>query len=86
MAVALMFISMFGMMAIGVPLGVCLIAPCFIMLLANPLTSVEFLAQTFYSGTASFSMIAIPFFMICGDIMILGGISKRLVNLARANF
>ena len=86
MAVALMFISMFGMMAIGVPLGVCLIAPCFIMLLANPLTSVEFLAQTFYSGTASFSMIAIPFFMICGDIMNLGGISKRLVNLANAIF
>ncbi len=86
MAVAVMFGSMVIMMAIGVPLGVCLIAPCFLMLLVNPLTSVEFLAQVFYSGTASFSMIAIPFFMICGDIMNLGGISKRLVKLANACF
>lgn len=86
MAVAVMFGSMVIMMAIGVPLGLCLIAPCFLMLLVNPLTSAEFLAQVFYSGTASFSMIAIPFFMICGDIMNLGGISKRLVKLANACF
>ncbi|MCQ2553438.1 MAG: TRAP transporter large permease [Clostridia bacterium] len=86
MAVAVMFITMFLFMAIGVPLGVCLIAPCFLMLAIDPVTSQEFLAQTFYSGTASFSMIAIPFFMICGDIMNLGGISKRLVKLANACF
>ena len=77
---------LFGLMviffAIGVPIGICLIFPCFIMLLVNPVTSASFLAQSFYTGVASSSMIALPFFMICGNIMDKGGISRRLVNAA----
>jgi len=84
MAVVIMFSVMFLLFLIGVPIGLCLIAPCFVMLLINPLTSPEFLAQTFYSGTASSTMIALPFFMICGTIMDVGGISKRLVNVANS--
>ena len=77
---------LFGLMvlffAIGVPIGICLIFPCFIMLLVNPVTSASFLAQSFYTGVASSSMIALPFFMICGNIMDKGGISRRLVTAA----
>lgn len=77
---------LFGLMvlffAIGVPIGICLIFPCFIMLLVNPVTSASFLAQSFYTGVASSSMIALPFFMICGNIMDKGGISRRLVTEA----
>ncbi|MCD8150950.1 MAG: TRAP transporter large permease [Clostridiales bacterium] len=77
---------LFGLMivffAIGVPIGICLIFPCFIMLLVNPVTSASFLAQSFYTGVASSSMIALPFFMICGNIMDKGGISRRLVAAA----
>lgn len=84
MAVAIMFVLMFLFFAIGVPIGISLILPCFILLLMQPLTSPEFLAQTLYTGTASFTMIALPFFMICGNIMDIGGISKRLVRVAKA--
>ena len=77
---------LFGLMvlffAIGVPIGICLIFPCFIMLLVNPVTSASFLAQSFYTGVASSSMIALPFFMICGNIMDKGGISRRVVTAA----
>ncbi len=82
MGLLILFGTMIFFFAIGVPIGICLIFPCFIMLLVNPVTSASFLAQSFYTGVASSSMIALPFFMICGNIMDKGGISRRLVNAA----
>ena len=82
MDLLILFGCMVLFFAIGVPIGICLIFPCFLMLLVNPVTSASFLAQNFYTGVASSSMIALPFFMICGNIMDKGGISKRLVNAA----
>ncbi|WP_212526117.1 TRAP transporter large permease [Actibacterium sp. MT2.3-13A] len=40
------------------------------------------LPQRFISGTQSFSLLAIPFFVLAGDLMTAGGISRRLVGLA----
>src|SRR5258706_15589486 len=34
-------------------------------------------------GMSSFSLLAIPFFILCGAIMAVGGMAERLVNLAR---
>lgn len=82
MDLLILFGCMVIFFAIGVPIGICLIFPCFLMLLVNPVTSASFLAQSFYTGVASSSMIALPFFMICGNIMDKGGISRRLVNAA----
>lgn len=84
MQIAIMFILMFLFFLIGVPIGICLILPCFIYLLMDPITTADFLTQTLYSGVGSFTMIALPFFMICGGIMDSGGISKRLVDVANA--
>lgn len=82
MDMVILFGTMIVLFAIGVPIGICLIAPCFLVLAVNPVTSASFLAQSFYTGVASSSMIALPFFMICGNIMDKGGISKRLVAAA----
>ncbi len=40
------------------------------------------LAQNVYSGTQSFTMLAIPFFILAGELMTTGGISQRLVSMA----
>lgn len=40
------------------------------------------LAQRLVSGTQSFSLLAIPFFILAGDLMTAGGISRRLVDFA----
>lgn len=40
------------------------------------------LAQRFIAGTQSFSLLAIPFFILAGDLMTAGGISRRLVGVA----
>lgn len=39
-------------------------------------------AQRMVSGTQSFSLLAIPFFILAGDLMTAGGISRRLVGFA----
>ena len=38
------------------------------------------IASTTYGGIDSFSLLAIPFFIFAGDIMLKGGVSKRLVD------
>ncbi len=84
MAVTVLFVSLFALLLIGVPIGLCLIIPCLIMVAISPVTTPNFIVQTLYSGTASFTMLAIPFFMISGTIMDVGGLSKRLVRLANS--
>ncbi|TCH96589.1 TRAP transporter large permease [Roseococcus sp. SYP-B2431] len=41
-----------------------------------------FLAQQFIAGSQSFSLLAIPLFMLAGEIMSAGGLSQRLVEVA----
>ncbi len=84
MGTAVLFISLAILMLIGVPIGLCLIIPCLILLAVNPITTPQFIVQTLYTGSASFTMLAIPFFMISGSIMDVGGLSKRLVRLANS--
>ncbi len=75
-------IAAFVFLAIGVPIGVALALAMFLLLAVNPVTTNAFVAQSMYSGIASFTLTALPFFMIAGSIMDTGGISKRLVRVA----
>ena len=44
---------------------------------------IDFVVQAFFSAGDSFPLLAVPFFILAGDIMMEGGISKRLVDFAR---
>ena len=41
-------------------------------------------AQNVMNGADSFPLLAVPFFMLAGEIMNVGGLSKRIVNLVLA--
>lgn len=45
-------------------------------------TNLVVIAQKAFSGVDSFSLVAIPLFILAGELMTLGGISKRLVSFA----
>ena len=81
---AIMFIVMIGLLAIGVPIGVALAMGMLSLIVVNPIMPMEFVAQSLYTGVASYTLIAIPFFMMAGSIMEVGGLSKRLVNAANS--
>ncbi|MGS9184016.1 TRAP transporter large permease subunit, partial [Salmonella enterica subsp. enterica serovar Infantis] len=42
---------------------------------------VQIMAQTLVNGADSFSLLALPFFVLAGEIMNAGGLSKRIVDL-----
>jgi C4-dicarboxylate transporter DctM subunit len=79
-----MFIVMFGLMFFGVPIAVSMFIGMLALIKIDPVTTSAFLAQTTYGGIASFTNLALPFFMISGTIMETGGLSKRLVNAANS--
>lgn len=78
-------IGLFGLVLIGVPISISLVGTGFFMMIAKSMTnpnawSMFTLAQKFVNGCDSVPLLAIPFFMIAGEIMSRGGISKRIVN------
>lgn len=65
----------------GVPFAIALMLTAAAVLLAADIEPV-LLAQTLIAGTQSFSLLAIPFFMLAGAIMSAGGLSQRLIKVA----
>ncbi|HEY8472365.1 MAG TPA: TRAP transporter large permease [Natronosporangium sp.] len=53
------------------------------LVLFMPGVDLETVAQRMYAGADSFALTAIPFFVLVGELMSRGGISERLVHLAR---
>ncbi len=82
MAVPALFIVLFLLLLIGVPVGFAIGgATMFSMSMFSDL-NMAINAQYSYSGIFSFTVMAIPFFMLAGLIMSTGGIAKRIVNFA----
>ena len=80
--VVVLFTVMAITLAVGVPIGVSLALSMYALLLVQPVTTSAFIAQSMYTGVASFTMLALPFFVLAGGIMDTGGISKRIVQVA----
>ncbi|MDD5939212.1 MAG: TRAP transporter large permease [Lachnospiraceae bacterium] len=84
-SIAILFGSFFVLMFAGVPISVgigiaSIITGCFYI----PFDIFSIIAaQRCFSGIDSFSLLALPYFMMGGNIMNKGGIAKRLVRLAR---
>jgi tripartite ATP-independent transporter DctM subunit len=74
-----------GLMFVGLPIGICLCLGALVYILdsGNPLLFINYPLQLF-GGVDSYGLIAIPLFILIGEIMNGGGITKRIVNLAMA--
>ncbi|MCD2137866.1 TRAP transporter large permease [Salinicoccus halitifaciens] len=82
MTVALLFISFFLLMLIGVPIALSLgIASLVTMVFATE-NSPTIIIQQAFTSLDSFPLMAIPLFILAGVLMSTGGISERLLNLA----
>ncbi len=71
---------------IGVPIAVALGLTCIFSVLVTGAFSLDILIQKTFNAGNSFALMAIPFFILAGNIMAAGGVSRRLVNLAGALF
>lgn len=84
MVVALLFGSFALLLILRVPIGISLGMSSLITIFASGVVQPTYLAQGLVTGADSFSLMAVPFFVLAGELMATGGISRRLLNIADA--
>ena len=83
MIVLVFFIALIVLMMLGVPIAFSLgIASAGYMLATD--TSLAMIAQRMVNGANSFTMLAIPFFFMAGELMNISGVTEKIINMARA--
>ena len=71
-------------LAIGVPVAFALVSAALVGLWFDPITTFEMLPQRIVGGIDSFMLIAIPFFLVAGEIMNHSGVTAHIVAIARS--
>lgn len=82
-AAAILFGVFFTLLVLRVPVAVSLGLACLPILLAEPRLSPMMLAQETFNAYNSFILLAVPFFLLTANLMNIGGITDRLMNLSR---
>lgn len=85
-AIIVLALSFVALLFMGVPIAFCIgISTALTMLVSiEALPAVTTVAQRMATGLDSFALLAIPFFILAGQLMNRGGIARRLVNFAKA--
>ena len=84
MIVTLLFGSFALLLILRVPIGISLGMSSLVTIFASGVVQPTYLAQGLVTGADSFSLMAVPFFVLAGELMATGGISRRLLNIADA--
>lgn len=73
------------LMILGVPIAFCLgvAAVCTMLVSIDPVPALTTVAQRMATGLDSFALLAIPFFILAGQLMNRGGIARRLIDFAK---
>ena len=82
MTILVFTFSLLGAMALGMPIAFALLICGLALMLELNMTDAQIIAQNVVNGADSFPLMAIPFFMLAGQTMNAGGLSKRIINFA----
>lgn len=81
MTVLIFLLVLLGAILLGIPVAFSLLVCGVALMFHLSLFDSQILAQQLVSGADSFSLMAIPFFILAGEIMNAGGLSKRIIDL-----
>jgi tripartite ATP-independent transporter DctM subunit len=84
MTVLVFLVSLLGAMALGMPIAISLMVCGVALMLHLGMFDAQILAQNLIGGADSFPLMAVPFFMLAGELMNAGGLSKRIIAFAMA--
>lgn len=84
MYIIIVFIILFILMFLNIPIGISMAYAVFGGIVASDSIPFTALVQRLYNGMDSFVLIAIPLFMLCGQLMSLGGVTRDLLRLSQA--
>ncbi|PWL16524.1 L-dehydroascorbate transporter large permease subunit [Falsochrobactrum shanghaiense] len=76
--------SLLGSMAIGLPVAFALMFCGIVLMTYMGMFNTQIIAQNMIAGVDSFTLLAIPFFILAGELMNSGGLSKRIIDFAIA--
>ncbi|MBL0420698.1 TRAP transporter large permease subunit [Ramlibacter sp. AW1] len=82
MTITIFLASLLASMSIGMPIAFALILSGVALMLHLDMFDSQIIAQNLINGADSFPLMAVPFFLLAGEIMNSGGLSKRIVNVA----
>jgi tripartite ATP-independent transporter DctM subunit len=84
MIITVFVASLLGAMALGMPIAFALMVCGIALMLQMNMFDAQLIAQNTIDGADNFVLMAVPFFMLAGEFMNAGGLSRRIVNLAMA--
>ena len=86
MALAVFLSSLFGLMLLGMPIAFALMLTGVALMVHLDFFDAQLVAQNMLSGADNYPLMAVPFFILAGELMNAGGISQRIINLAVSFF
>ena len=86
MITATLFISLILFMILNVPVGIAIGLSSLATLWVDGRLSLTYMCQQLVTSTDSFTLMAIPLFILAGELMAAGGVSEELLNVADAFF
>jgi tripartite ATP-independent transporter DctM subunit len=84
MTTAIFLGFLIGPMLVGLPVAFCLMVTGIALMLHMGNFETQTLARTMIEGADSYPLLAVPFFILAGELMVAGGMSRRIVDLALA--
>ncbi|MCK1626550.1 TRAP transporter large permease subunit [Bradyrhizobium sp. 160] len=84
MTIVVFTVSLLGAMALGMPIAFALIVCGIALMHFLDIFDSQIVAQNIINGADSFPLMAVPFFMLAGEIMNKGGLARRIVDIAFA--
>jgi TRAP-type transport system large permease protein len=82
MIIFIFIASLLGLMALGMPVAFALIGCGLAMMFYMGVTDPQIVIQNMWDGANSFPLLAVPFFMLAGEFMNAGGMTRRIILMA----
>ena len=84
MTIATFLFALIGAMALGAPIAFSLLICAVAMMIQMDNFDTQIIAQNLLEGANNYPLMAVPFFMLTGELMNAGGLSQRIVEVADA--
>ncbi|MBC9927995.1 MULTISPECIES: TRAP transporter large permease [unclassified Leucobacter] len=84
MGIAVLFISFLILLLLGMPIAFALGISAVLTVIVTEVIPVTYLTQTMFGAVDSYPLLAVPLFVLSGVIMEYGGLSRRLIDVAKA--
>lgn len=86
MTATIFLATLLGAIILGMPIAFALLLCASVLMWNMDMFDAQVVAQNAINGTDNFVLLAAPFFMLAGEFMNAGGLSRRIVNMAMALF